>query len=61
VSTSRYDRIGLGHKAPRRADPRIERFISDALRDSRSVVNVGAGTGGLGHLDEKVGVWAETP
>jgi SAM-dependent methyltransferase len=41
----RYDRIGRGYSATRRPDPRIARLVTDALDDSRSVVNVGAGTG----------------
>jgi SAM-dependent methyltransferase len=41
----RYDRIGIGYSATRRPDPRIEWFIRDALGDSCSVVNVGAGAG----------------
>ena len=41
----RYDRIGIGYSATRRPDPRIERFIRDALDDSHTVVNVGAGAG----------------
>jgi SAM-dependent methyltransferase len=42
---TRYDTIGRTYTATRRADPRIERLIHDALGDARSVVNVGAGTG----------------
>jgi SAM-dependent methyltransferase len=40
-----YDEIGVRYTSNRRADPRIERQIHDALGDSRSVLNVGAGSG----------------
>lgn len=40
-----YDRIGVGYDQFRRGDPRLERFIADALSDSLSVVNIGAGAG----------------
>ena len=41
----RYDEIGLTYTATRRADPRIEAQIRDALGDRTPVLNVGAGTG----------------
>jgi SAM-dependent methyltransferase len=50
----RYDRIGLGYSATRRPDPRIERFITDALGGALSVVNVGAGTGNYEPTDRAV-------
>jgi SAM-dependent methyltransferase len=40
-----YDAIGRTYATTRHADPRIARLIDDALGDSISVVNVGAGTG----------------
>lgn len=40
-----YDVIGLGYAGRRRADPRIARPLRAALGASRSVLNVGAGTG----------------
>jgi SAM-dependent methyltransferase len=40
-----YDQIGTGYRAARREDPRLARLILDALADSQSIVNVGAGTG----------------
>jgi len=40
-----YDRIGLGYAARRQPDPRIATIIHEALSQSRSVLNVGAGTG----------------
>ena len=41
----RYDGIGVGYRARRRADPRWESLIHAALGDARTVLNVGAGTG----------------
>ena len=41
----RYDTIGHGYSAYRRADPRIAAAVHEALGDARTVVNVGAGTG----------------
>ena len=43
--TSRYDRIGVNYSDLRRPDPRIAALIEAALGESRSVLNVGAGTG----------------
>jgi SAM-dependent methyltransferase len=40
-----YDRIGVGYRHARRADPRIAAAILAAIGDARRVVNVGAGTG----------------
>jgi SAM-dependent methyltransferase len=40
-----YDMIGGGYRLTRKEDPRIASAIFDALEDSPSVVNVGAGTG----------------
>lgn len=45
VSTDPYRTLGAGYAGQRRADPRIEARIADALDGARSVVNVGAGTG----------------
>jgi SAM-dependent methyltransferase len=42
---TRYDTIGRGYTAHRRADPRIAGAIHRALGDASSVVNVGAGAG----------------
>jgi SAM-dependent methyltransferase len=42
---SRYDRIGLDYSELRKPDPRIAAPIQAALADSRTVLNVGAGTG----------------
>jgi SAM-dependent methyltransferase len=43
--TAVYDRIGVGYADLRVPDPRIAAQVSDALGDTRTVVNVGAGTG----------------
>lgn len=40
-----YDRIGSGYSVTRRPDPRIAGRVIEALDNSASVVNVGAGTG----------------
>jgi SAM-dependent methyltransferase len=40
-----YDTVGRTYRATRRADPRIAAYVSAALGDSGSVVNIGAGTG----------------
>jgi SAM-dependent methyltransferase len=40
-----YDRIGVGYRDARRADPRIASAILAAIGDAARVVNVGAGTG----------------
>ena len=40
-----YDARDGGYASVRRADPRIERVVHEALGSARSVVNVGAGTG----------------
>lgn len=54
LDPTRYDRIGRGYALTRRADPRFERLIHDALGDARSVVNVGAGTGSYEPRDRYV-------
>jgi SAM-dependent methyltransferase len=53
-TSSVYDKIGVGYITTRRADPRIERQILDALGEARSVVNVGAGTGAYEPTDREV-------
>jgi SAM-dependent methyltransferase len=54
VSAPAYDRIGLRYSAVRRADPRFERAIWDALGDARSVLNIGAGAGSYEPRDREV-------
>jgi hypothetical protein len=51
---TRYDQIGRGYALTRRADPRLERLIHDALGDARSVVNVGSGAGSYEPRDRYV-------
>ena len=51
---SSYDRIGLGYARFRNPDPRIEASITAALDCSRTVVNVGAGTGSYEPTDRFV-------
>lgn len=50
----RYDRIGAGYSAYRRADPRIAAAVLAALGDARTVVNVGAGPGSYEPTDRPV-------
>jgi hypothetical protein len=50
----RYDTIGHGYSAYRRADQRIAAAVHDALGDARTVVNVGAGTGSYEPADRPV-------
>src|SRR5215510_16260639 len=49
-----YDRTGVGYSLTRRADPRVGARILEALGDSRSVVNVGAGAGSYEPRDRSV-------
>ncbi len=49
-----YDEIGGNYSDYRRPDERIERAILDALGDSESVVNVGAGAGSYEPTDRAV-------
>jgi SAM-dependent methyltransferase len=49
-----YDEIGGGYTAGRHEDPRIARAIWDALGDTASVVNVGAGAGSYEPSDRRV-------
>jgi SAM-dependent methyltransferase len=52
--TSAYNEIGAGYAGTRRPDPRIADRIFQALGDSRSVVNVGAGTGSYEPRDRMI-------
>jgi SAM-dependent methyltransferase len=54
VTNTSYDRIGLGYRRFRRPDPRIQAALVSALGDSRTVVNVGAGTGSYEPTDRFV-------
>lgn len=49
-----YDYIGKRYTSVRREDPRIGAKIRAALRDARTVVNVGAGTGAYEPADLEV-------
>jgi SAM-dependent methyltransferase len=49
-----YASLADGYPAFRRPDPRIERVIVDALGDSRTVLNVGAGAGSYEPVDRDV-------
>lgn len=49
-----YDRIGLDYSEVRRADPRFEAAIREALGDAESVLNVGAGAGSYEPRDREV-------
>ena len=51
---ARYDTIGKGYNARRRADPRIAARITSALEDCHSVLNIGAGTGSYEPSDRQV-------
>jgi SAM-dependent methyltransferase len=54
VSEALYDTIGKGYAELRRPDPRIQAQIVRALGDSRTVLNVGAGTGSYEPADRRV-------
>ena len=54
MSPASYDTIGRSYVANRQPDPRIERQIFDALGGTRSVLNVGAGTGAYEPTDRRV-------
>ena len=49
-----YDSMGINYKELRKPDPRIARFINEALGDARTVLNVGAGTGSYEPTDRDV-------
>ncbi len=54
MTESRYDSIGAGYAMTRREDPRIAARIHAALGQTRSVFNVGAGTGSYEPRDRRV-------
>lgn len=54
TGSPRYDTIGRQYSSTRREDPRLRERIHAALGDSRTVVNVGAGTGSYEPLDRHV-------
>lgn len=49
-----YDRMGIDYSQVRRADPRIEAAIREALGDAKSVLNVGAGAGSYEPRDREI-------
>ncbi len=49
-----YDRMGIDYSQVRRADPRLEAAIWEALGNARSVLNVGAGAGSYEPRDREV-------
>jgi SAM-dependent methyltransferase len=54
VSAPAYDRIGVSYSDIRRADPRFEVAIWEALGDAQSVLNIGAGAGSYEPTDREV-------
>ncbi len=54
MSKPSYDELGRGYADVRREDPRIAARIDAALGDSRTVLNVGAGTGSYEPADREV-------
>jgi ubiquinone/menaquinone biosynthesis C-methylase UbiE len=49
-----YDSMGMNYAELREPDPRIARFITHALGDASTVLNVGAGTGSYEPADRQV-------
>jgi SAM-dependent methyltransferase len=49
-----YDKIGTTYTSTRRPDPRISGAIARALRDARTVLNIGAGAGAYEPSDRRV-------
>lgn len=49
-----YDHMGLNYSEVRRADPRFEAAIWDALGDAKRILNVGAGAGSYEPKDREV-------
>jgi len=49
-----YDAIGVGYRARRRPDPRLAAAITQALGETATVVNVGAGAGSYEPTDRSV-------
>jgi SAM-dependent methyltransferase len=54
VKAPAYDRMGIDYSQVRRADPRFEASIWDALGDAQSVLNIGAGAGSYEPRDREV-------
>jgi SAM-dependent methyltransferase len=49
-----YDSMGINYAELRKPDPRIARYITHALGDASTVLNVGAGTGSYEPADRQV-------
>jgi SAM-dependent methyltransferase len=49
-----YDQIGCAYRHTRQEDPRLARLILEQLRNARTVINVGAGTGSYEPRDRSV-------
>jgi SAM-dependent methyltransferase len=54
MTAARYDTIGIGYAQTRREDPRLRDRVHAALGNTRTVVNIGAGTGSYEPLDRYV-------
>lgn len=54
MSAPAYDRIGVSYSAVRRAEPRFETAIWNALGDAGIVLNIGAGAGSYEPRDREV-------
>jgi SAM-dependent methyltransferase len=54
VSAPAYDRIGISYSTIRRADPRFETAIREALGGAQTVLNIGAGAGSYEPKDRQV-------
>ncbi len=53
-SVPAYDRIGVSYSDVRRADPRFEATIREALGDAQTVLNIGAGASSYEPKDREV-------
>jgi len=49
-----YDKFGQKYSGQRRTDPRIEKYVHDALGSAKTVLNVGAGAGSYEPKDKYV-------
>jgi SAM-dependent methyltransferase len=54
VKAPAYDRMGVAYSEVRRADPRFEAAIWEALGDAKRVLNIGAGAGSYEPRDREV-------
>src|SRR5690349_5934943 len=52
--SAKYDSIGVNYAELRKPDPRIAKFITNALGPARTLLNVGAGTGSYEPADRVV-------